>query len=318
MTTFEIRVKSLRGVLNDFSRTYRALAVGERVSPSAGLYFSSLDAARNLLTSERVRLLALIRRHRPQSVYELAELAGRDLKNTYEDVALLERFGILKRRRRKEGDRLAFVPTVPYDEIRLNIALPGVAEAEGLVAYEPKSGTRRREEARLRHKPSHVRYLFIAESPPLDDDRFFYFEHVTRGDNLFLEVMRVVYPHRFTSAREVRVAKKDFLRRWQGDGFYLLDAVDDPLGALPRRKKAEGIRDHLPLLIKRIGEVVEEGTRLILVSAPVYAACYRPLVEAGFNVVNTEAIDFPGQGRQRRFREKLNRALREAGWAPTA
>ena len=314
VTTFEIRVRSLREVLEDFSRVYKGLAAGERIEASSGVYFSSLEAARNLLTPERVRLLTLIHQHHPQSIYELAELAGRDLKNIYEDVALLERPGILKKKRRKGDDRSTFAPMVPYDEIRLNIPLRGVAEAETDASYDAGTGTDRREQARLRYKPTRVRYLFIAESPPLAEGRFFYFEDVTKADNLFLETMRVVYPPYFTSVPVVRKAKREFLRRWQADGFYLMDAVDEPLGPLSQREKREVIRNRMPAISKKVADVVENDTRIILISAPVHRVCYRPLLDRGFKVVNDEPIDFPGQGRQRHFRQKLQRALREAGW----
>lgn len=313
MTTFEIRVRNLRDVLEDFSRTYKMLAAGAQVESSSGVYFSSLDAARNLLTPERVRLLALIRSQHPKSVYELAKLAGRDLKNTYEDVALLERHGIVKKRMRK-GNQRASAPSVPYDEIQLNIPLIGVAEDDVAEGYGARRGSNLRESSRLRYKPRDIRYLFIAESPPLAADRFFYFEDVTRADNLFLETMKVVYPARFTSAPAMRRAKREFLRQWQTDGFYLIDAVDEPLGRLSRRDKLEAIRNQLPTLVKRVAKVVRSDTCIFLISAPVHKMCYRPLCDSGFNVVNDEPIDFPGTGRQRDFRRKLKHALHEAGW----
>lgn len=313
MTTFEIRVRSLRDILEDFSRVCKGLAAGEHVEPSSGVYFSSLETARNLLTPERVRLLALIRKYHPQSVYELAEIAGRDLKNTYEDVALLERSDIVQKRRRKD-DRGTFAPWVPYDEIHLNIPLTSVAEVDVGPDYGARIGSNRREESRLRYKPPHVRYLVIAESPPLASDRFFYFEDVTRADNLFLETMRVVYPARFTSAPAMRRSKRQFLSQWQTDGFYLIDAVDEPLGRLSRRDKLEAIRNQLPTLLKKAANVVERDTFIFLISAPVHQICYRPLLDSGFDVVNEEPIDFPGTGRQRDFRQKLQRALRKSGW----
>lgn len=46
-----------------------------------GVYVTSIEAARNLLTPSRLALLRAIRTKRPGSVYELAKLVGRNLKN---------------------------------------------------------------------------------------------------------------------------------------------------------------------------------------------------------------------------------------------
>lgn len=123
MKVFEIQIKSVDQALQDFERTYEAVRAGERVEPREGVFFTSIEAARNLLTPERVRLLALIHVHRPGSVYELAKLANRDLKNVAQDVKLLESRGILRTTVRTEGSRTHRVPELPYDEINVRIAL---------------------------------------------------------------------------------------------------------------------------------------------------------------------------------------------------
>ncbi len=38
------------------------------------------------------------------------------------------------------------------------------------------------EAARQRYRPSEIRILLVAESPPTALDRFFYYEHVTTGE----------------------------------------------------------------------------------------------------------------------------------------
>lgn len=58
--------------------------------------FSSLTEMAQVLTPRRLELVGLIGRHQPESVRELAALAGRDIKNVSQDVRLLERYGFIE------------------------------------------------------------------------------------------------------------------------------------------------------------------------------------------------------------------------------
>lgn len=128
MRIFEIRIKKVGEVLDDFQQTFEAVKTGRRLSKREGVFFTSMEAARNLLTAQRVKLLTLIREHKPTSVYELAKLSQRDLKNVYDDVKLLEKHGILRTTLRRSTARTRRVPDVPYDEIRVSIPLRAVSE----------------------------------------------------------------------------------------------------------------------------------------------------------------------------------------------
>jgi predicted transcriptional regulator len=123
MKTFEIRIKTTERALKDFTHAFKAVQAGRRVERREGVFFTSVEAARNLLTPERIRLLALIHERKPESIYQLAKMTNRDPKNVHEDIRLLERYGILKTRIRPGAQRTQRVPTVPYDEISLTIPL---------------------------------------------------------------------------------------------------------------------------------------------------------------------------------------------------
>jgi predicted transcriptional regulator len=56
--------------------------------------FTSIEAVRNFPTRERLALLHATRTRRPESLYELAKLVGRDFKNVQEDIRLVERHGL--------------------------------------------------------------------------------------------------------------------------------------------------------------------------------------------------------------------------------
>ena len=123
MKTFEIRVKTTEEALKDFAHTFDAVRAGRRVKKKEGVYFTSVEAARNLLTPERIKLLTLIHNQGPQSIYQLAKICHRDPKNVHEDIKLLERYGILRTRLRSRASRTQRVSEVLYDEINLRIPL---------------------------------------------------------------------------------------------------------------------------------------------------------------------------------------------------
>lgn len=89
-----------------------------------GVYFTSIEAARNLLTPRRLALLRAIRTKRPASIYDLAKIVGRDLKNVQGDLRTLEHYGLVRMNRgRSAGKRQVRIPHVLFGEIALKIAI---------------------------------------------------------------------------------------------------------------------------------------------------------------------------------------------------
>lgn len=120
-----IGIKELEKGLLDFSNTLKAIEQGKKVQPKGGkINFVSLEAARSFFTPKRIELLNLIHHQEPQSLYELAKLAHRDMKNVQDDVDLLARVGLIDLEHEKQG-RERTVPIVSYDnlDIRLQIAV---------------------------------------------------------------------------------------------------------------------------------------------------------------------------------------------------
>jgi predicted transcriptional regulator len=68
METFKIAIKPLDEAYREFEQTYEALRAGKPASKHQGVYFTSLDAARKLLTQERLALLRAIREKGPTSI----------------------------------------------------------------------------------------------------------------------------------------------------------------------------------------------------------------------------------------------------------
>jgi predicted transcriptional regulator len=123
MKTVTFTVEPFTAGLERFKETFEAAGSGRRVAPKEIVAFTSLEAARNFLTRERLGLLRTIKTRQPRSIYELATMAGRNLKNVQEDIRILERHGLVRIAKRARGSRTVKVPQVPFEEITLKIAI---------------------------------------------------------------------------------------------------------------------------------------------------------------------------------------------------
>ncbi len=122
--TLTIQIKPTADALQGFKETFTQAAAGRRVQRREGAYFTSIEAARNLLTRNRLALLRAIRKLQPRSTYELAQSVGRDLKNVQDDLRLLEEYGLVRLTEgRGAGKRRTKVPEVLFGEIALKIAI---------------------------------------------------------------------------------------------------------------------------------------------------------------------------------------------------
>jgi len=167
------------------------------------------------------------------------------------------------------------------------------------------------EACRKKYKPEKTRHLFISEAPPkLDSKRFFYYEQVQMADYLFLETMKVLYPDDFSDIKNLRQRKGEFLRKFQREGFYLIDASNEPMKDRRRSKKKKQIKDSLETLIKKVRNLIDKETKIILICKTVYEVCHDELKSRGFNVLNENPIPFP-IGHQIEYREKLKTLLRK-------
>lgn len=116
-----IKIQSLAESAAEFVKAVHAIEQGKTPSgPKDAINFESLEAMRQVLTPKRLELLKLIRENRPNSIYELAKAADRDLKNVQDDVGLLSRIGLVTLSRPREA-RKRVVPRVEYDRLQVQI-----------------------------------------------------------------------------------------------------------------------------------------------------------------------------------------------------
>jgi len=116
----EIGIKPLKESLHEFAVVWDKLQHGEKVEKRTGIYFESIDAMRKVLTNKRLTILKVIKEEEPNSVYALAKLLGRDLKNVNQDLKMLVDIGLVTVEPVKDGKK-RIVPHVEYDKILLEI-----------------------------------------------------------------------------------------------------------------------------------------------------------------------------------------------------
>lgn len=174
--------------------------------------------------------------------------------------------------------------------------------------------------AREKYRPKAIKVLFITEAPPMvERNRYFYFEHVRKGDSLFLELMKVLFPEEveaFETVKSLRVEKQYFLERMQEEGYFLMGAVDTPLPDKTTAARASIYREHLPALINAILKIASPSTPVVLISTVVFRAIGALLKASGFNVVHQEPIAYPNSGQQVNFRRKIKPLLSNKGLLP--
>jgi len=165
---------------------------------------------------------------------------------------------------------------------------------------------------RQKYKPSHIKLLLIAESPPPPLDvqssrQFYYTDRIRKDDRLFINTIRALYPETMESSEPILEEHKEtWLRRLQQDGIYMIEALEESQKhEVTKPKRQELIKAAIPGLIKRVGELAKPSTKIILIKSNVFEMASKPLKAAGFTVLNTELVDYPGRFNQRDYREKL-------------
>ncbi len=116
----DIGIKGLKENLKNFANAWKKLDSGKDVKKEEGIYFNSIDTMRGVLTNNRLFILKVIREQKPKSVYELAKIVRRDLKNVNQDVKLLADIGLVTLEK-VDTDKKRIIPHVDYAKILLEI-----------------------------------------------------------------------------------------------------------------------------------------------------------------------------------------------------
>src|SRR3954464_14648107 len=102
------------------------------------------------------------------------------------------------------------------------------------------------ETVRRKYRPKNIKMLLIAESPPpppeIQSSRQFYFtDRIRRDDRLFTNTMKALYPDAAAlSELELEKTKAEWLRRFQNDGFYMIEALEESQPHMVTKQQRQG------------------------------------------------------------------------------
>ena len=117
-----VEVKSIEDTLSEAKKIMEKLEKGIGVEKKESISFRNVDVMRKVLTNKRLQLIKSIRKHKPQSIYELAKIVGRDPKSVNIDIMVLNKLGMIDLKR-TDKKRENIVPKVNYEKIDIAIAV---------------------------------------------------------------------------------------------------------------------------------------------------------------------------------------------------
>src|SRR3970040_2567723 len=91
----KIAIKSDKELFNEIKEVWNKLEKGEKVKKHEGIAFANLDVMRKVLTEERLRILKVIKKEHPSSIYALAKILERDIKNTFDNFNYIAEVGFI-------------------------------------------------------------------------------------------------------------------------------------------------------------------------------------------------------------------------------
>ena len=118
-----VEVKSLKDVLEDAAKVMGDLRKGKHVKPKKGLSFGSVESFREFFTPKRIELLQVIKHKHPKSIYELAKLTNREIKNVFMDIKILEKYGLMDTKKVPVKGGYKLKPIFDYDKLTVDIAM---------------------------------------------------------------------------------------------------------------------------------------------------------------------------------------------------
>lgn len=115
-----IRIQGIEDMFKEVKEVWKKIERGEKIKKHEGISFENLEAMKKVLSEERLRILKTIKKDHPESIYKLAKMLHRDIKNTFDDVQFLAKMGLIELKKTKDG-REKTTPIVNYDKILLEI-----------------------------------------------------------------------------------------------------------------------------------------------------------------------------------------------------
>lgn len=114
----KIIVQSIANTKIEWSRALKGKI--KSIQPEGVIVFTSLAAVGKTLSPVRLELLGAILKHKPESIYALAKIVDRDLKNVYSDIKVLSDIGLIELK--KDIKRDSVKPIAKYSGIEVDLA----------------------------------------------------------------------------------------------------------------------------------------------------------------------------------------------------
>lgn len=153
---------------------------------------------------------------------------------------------------------------------------------------------------REQYRPSDVRLIFIAESPPVSG-KYFYDKLGTVTEPLFRAMM-------FDILHIQPETKYEGLMAFKDQGYLLVDATYSPVNTISSNsERDEVILADYPALVADLLEITpDRSTRIIIIKANVCRLLDVRLTQDKFNVLNNGlVIPFPSTGQQGNFKRVM-------------
>lgn len=80
------------------------------------IWFTSIESLAQVLSTENKMLLEIIKAQEPQSITELATLAGREVSNTSRTLKTMKKYGLVDF---KHGAHRTLMPILPYENLKI-------------------------------------------------------------------------------------------------------------------------------------------------------------------------------------------------------
>jgi hypothetical protein len=165
-----------------------------------------------------------------------------------------------------------------------------------MLGTRPNPEWTRRRMAAQKYRPNRIRVLLIAESPPEDLSRYFYFEDAGSTDPLFDAVCEVLFEGE-------RADKLTGLKELKRRGVYVVELKPDS----PRGESK--LAPYVPPFLINLETLAPET---IVTIGDAYDAAFRAIEKAKLPVVDVKVPD-PAAGDLASFRNKLRQALVRGG-----
>lgn len=162
----------------------------------------------------------------------------------------------------------------------------------------------RRAKAAALYRPARVKLLLVAEAPPCDTSRYFYYEDIPNHDWLYVYVAKGLFGE--AAVPELRERKAEFLSAMRDAGVFMIDLA------------AGGMKDPtLPKLKPLVTEMLDRCKKLkpeaiVLIKSSVYDVAFEAMKGAELPVMDVR-MPFPASGQQPAFLKGFARALALSG-----